>query len=221
MLSSFYKKTLTFVVVILALFLLSYSWGSLCTKTAVRIYYGKKSQWDRVYLVTNMEENNLQLSAVITSFYDAISSPTVVTSLTIQECKLNKCKPDMIVSSSQQFIEEAIKIYPTSELSSATINHIISGDGMVNKSGNIASISIWKKDCFISITKTSKQKTFISLMLKTMSANNSVKNTYEMQKIIEIQRKKQESAKKKIDFMRTLTERKAKKIKKNKIVQSD
>jgi hypothetical protein len=202
MIALLYRRIIFVIIIMIIITATSKIWSSMCTKAALRLYYGSKSKWDKIYIVTDLKEHGNTLSFITSSLYEALDSPTTVITLTPYECRFNECTPDLLLSYDVDKIEEASQRYPISKFSHTTLAYMSISNSMINDNHNIIGTKIWRKMVYFAIPKSSKHSSYVNMMIKMIARDKILAKELEVKEIMELKSLSEKKQKEKIEAMR-------------------
>ena len=176
MLERFYKALIyTFTLVSLDIAIAKF-WSMSSTKIAIRLYYGNKSTWEKIYMIYDQKIDYVTKDLILNIGYSLLDEPTVIIDVTPEECLLNKCTPDFMIAKDPSFIHDNAITYPIGRFSSNTLSYVGLLDNIFSSSESIVPIPIWKEDIFFANIKNSKNKSFVDLLIKSISLDISLRD---------------------------------------------
>ncbi|MBL0725585.1 MAG: hypothetical protein JJW01_01345 [Alphaproteobacteria bacterium] len=202
MLHKLYKISISFLVTILVLAFLTKGWSIICTKIAIKLYYGSRSSWDRIYILSDMNMNNAIAEFIADLAYHVVDEPTSIIYLTPQECILNKCRPDLILSQEVSFFVGNSSNYQTGKFSSSVIDYVNLADYSIDSSEGIIGLNIWGDRILFGIPKKPPHKLFAPMMVRYIVEDELFKKTLMIQDRVRQMEKAKTFRSKKVKSMR-------------------
>ncbi|MDA7845288.1 hypothetical protein N9A04_00365 [Rickettsiales bacterium] len=152
------------------------------------MHYGSKTTWSQYYVLTDINEKDLDFKFIVTSFYNKFDQPMNIISLTTEECLMNDCRPDIIISKEISSVQESSKFFELSKFHTKTTDYVTSNIGSRYYDDKIMLIYMWKNTpMYFGLFKTSKNLKLSERIIKNFVSDECLTRYIELEdKILQI-----------------------------------